>query len=131
MEMNVIGIGVMLQTEAGTYLLQERDHKARLNPGRIAPFGGGIWENENTFDCAKRELLEELVLDIEIEKLQDIGLFRSRNESGTYIQMFLARNIDKSALKLQEGKRIVELGLDEALENTLVTDFTKEVLKTL
>ena len=129
--MKVIGIGVMLRTEAGTYLLQERDHNTNLSPGCIAPFGGGIEENETVLECAKRELLEELVLDLEIEKLEDIGLFASRHEPGIYIQMFLVRTIDKSTLRLQEGKSIAELSLEEALENALVTDFTKEVLRTL
>ncbi len=129
--MKVIGIGVILQTEAGTYLLQERDHNTSLNPGRIAPFGGGIEGSENVLECARRELFEELALDLELKKLEDIGLFASRHEPGIYIQMFLARNIDKSILRLQEGKSIAELNLKEALENALVTDFTKEVLRTL
>jgi len=56
---NIIGIGVMLQTSDGTYLLQERDNNARLHPGRIAPFGGGIENEEDIFQCAKRETTTE------------------------------------------------------------------------
>lgn len=129
--MKVTGIGVMLQTEAGTYLLQERDHNTNVNPGRIGPFGGGLEEGEDIYECAKRELFEELVLDLDITKLVDIGAFAGRIEPGVYIQMFLAKDIDKSTLRLQEGKSIVELSFEEALQNDVVTDFTKEVLRTL
>lgn len=129
--MKVIGVGVMLQTEAGTYLLQERDHDTSLNPGRIAPFGGGLDGAENVLECARRELLEELALDLDMEKLEDIGLFASHHEPDIYIQMFQARSISKSILNLQEGKSIAELTIEEALENPVVTDFTKEVLRAL
>ncbi len=129
--MKVIGIGVLLQTASGTYLLQERDSNTNASPGRIAPFGGGLDDGENVYECAQRELREELKLELENERFNDIGLFASRNEPGTYIQMFLAKGIDKSTLKLQEGKSIVELHFEDALEDEQVTDFTKEVLRTL
>lgn len=129
--MKVIGIGVMLQTESGTYLLQERDHNTSVNPGRIAPFGGGLDKGEDVYECALRELREELALELESEKLNDIGLFASRHEPGVYVQMFLVKGINKSILQLREGKSIVELHLKDALQDDMVTDFAKEVLRTL
>lgn len=129
--MKVIGIGVMLQTGSGTYLLQERDHNTNVNPGRVAPFGGGLDGGEDVYECAKRELREELMIEIESEKLNDIGLFASRHEPGIYIQMFLAKDIEKANLSLQEGKSIVDLPREGALKDDRVTDFTKEVLRAL
>jgi 8-oxo-dGTP pyrophosphatase MutT (NUDIX family) len=129
--MKVIGIGVLLQTPSSTFLFQERDNKAALHPGRIAAFGGGIEEGEDIVDCAKRELFEELNISVDSRNLEPLGLFESHHEPGVFIQMFLSKEIDKSVLKLQEGKSIVELSLHEALEHNLVTDFTKEVLWSL
>ncbi len=129
--MKVIGIGVLLQTNRGTYLFQERDNDTTRHPGQIAAFGGGIEGDEDVYECAVRELAEELSINITKKNLQDIGLFESHHEPGIFIQMFLSNGIDPSTLRLHEGKNIVELSIIDALRNILVTDFTKEVLKSL
>lgn len=127
--MEVIGIGVILQTDADTYLLQERDYNTDVNPGRITPFGGGLEDGEDVHECAKRELLEELELTIDTSRLEDLGVFASRNEPDIHIHMFLVKGVEKSKLILHEGKSIVESSLHDALADERVTDFTKEVLK--
>ena len=129
--MKTIGTGIVLKTESGTYLLQERDYNTPNNPGRIAVFGGGIEGEESVLDCAKRELFEELVLDIDTESLEDIGLFPSEREDEIQFQLFLLRDIDRSILNLREGRSIVEFSKEEALESERVTDFTKQVLRSL
>lgn len=125
----VIGIGVILQTLQNTYLFQERDNNTHLQPGRIAAFGGGIEHGENIYECALREMYEELKLTLDANQLESIGEFESHNESNMYIQMFLTKNVDSSKLTLQEGRRIRDLSLEEALQDEKVTDFTKEVLE--
>lgn len=127
----VIGIGVMLQTSTGTYLLQERDNNAARHPGRVAPFGGGIENEEDALQCARREMFEELNLNLDTANLATIQLFESRHEPEVFIQMFLAKGIEKSKLVLKEGRAIVEMTKEEAIENENVTDFTKEVLNLL
>ena len=127
----VIGAGVLLQSVSGTYLFQERDHNTSINPGRVTAFGGGIESGESIYECAKRELYEELELSLDIGELESIGLFESDFEDGIYIHMFVAKEIDGSKLVLHEGESIVELSLEEALGHEKVTDFTKDVLRTL
>lgn len=127
----VIGIGVILQTPEGTYLLQERDHNAEVHPGRIAPFGGGMEAGEDALQCAKREMLEELHLILDTCTLETIKVFESRNKPDAHIHMFLAKDIEKSDLTLSEGLSIVEMTKGEALANNKVTDFTKEVMNLL
>jgi len=129
--MKTIGVGVILKTKAGTYLLQERDYNTRLHPGRIAPFGGALDSGEDAYEGARRELYEELALTLNKSRLEEIGPFSSYHKPETYIQMFLVKDIDKNILRLQEGKSIVEMSLEEALESENVTDFTKEVLRSL
>ena len=124
----IIGAGVILQTPHNTYLFQERDHNTVVHPGKIAPFGGGIENEENAQMCAKREIFEELHLHINIEQLISIQLFEIPNQQGEYIHMFLLKDVNKDALILAEGKAIVELSKEEALVHENVTGFTKLVL---
>lgn len=110
-------------------MFQERDKDIQRNPGMIAPFGGGILAGENVVDGAKRELLEEL--NLSADDLKKIGVFESHYRPGEYIQLFLIEGVDPAGLKLSEGRDIVELSFEEALSNGKVTDFTKEVLRSL
>jgi len=101
----VIGIGVILQTSASTLLLQERDSNTKLNPGRIAAFGGGIENNETVLECAMREIYEELNFKLKPDQLESIGDFESRHRPNVYIHLFLVRNIDSYTVTLQEGRK--------------------------
>src|SRR3989339_1320492 len=131
MKKNIVGIGVLLETPTETFLFQERDKNLKRNPGRIAPFGGGMDLNEGPLQCAIRELSEELELEIQKEDLLEIGVFESHYTKQTFIQIYLLKNIVSDNLTLHEGESIVELSLEDALQNELVTDFTKEVLRSL
>jgi len=126
---NITGIGVLLQTPTGSLLFQERDKNIKRNPGKIAPFGGGIETGETTIECAIRELDEELDLKVTEQDLQKIGDFESHFTPGSYIQMFLVKNVQPENISLHEGKSIKNLNVDEALKHSEVTDFTKEVLR--
>jgi len=127
--LNITGIGVLLQTPTGSFLFQERDKNIKRNPGKIAPFGGGIEVGETPIECAIRELDEELDLKIVDQDLQKIGDFESHFTPGSYIQMFLVKNVQPENISLHEGKSIKNLTVDEALQHSEVTDFTKEVLR--
>jgi len=129
MKKNIVGIGVLLKTPAGTFLFQKRDRNLKRNPGRIAPFGGGMDLNEDPVECAIRELSEELELKVQKEDLIEAGVFESHYTKHTFIQIYLLKNIVSDNLTLHEGESIVELSLEDALQNELVTDFTKEVLR--
>lgn len=125
---NIIGVGVLLQTPSGTYLFQERDNNTKLHPNKIAAFGGGIENNEDVYQCAMREMLEELSLHLDATDLNEVGIFEAGNTPKTYIQMFLVKEIDPLSLQLQEGRGIIELSLEDALRHEKVTDWTKAVL---
>jgi 8-oxo-dGTP pyrophosphatase MutT (NUDIX family) len=123
-----IGIGVLLVTSLNTFLFQERDKNTQRNPGKIAPFGGGLDVGEDVFDCAIRELQEELGAHVSKQDLMEIGDFESHFTPGTYIKMFVVKNVNPSNLNLREGKSIREMTMGEALQHSEVTGFTKEVL---
>ncbi len=128
---SIVGTGILLRAPNGKYLLQERDIDLERNPGRIAPFGGGVEGEENVLECAVRELKEELELETHSSDLQAIGSFESHYRPGTFIQLYLLDRVDPAGLVLREGQNIVELSLSDALQNDEVTDFTKEVLRSL
>lgn len=127
----LIGIGVMLQTQKGTYLFQERDDTAKMHPGRITPFGGGVEAGEDALQCAIREMSEELHLTLDSQNLESIKVCESRYTPDAHIHVFLAKNIKKSELILNEGKGVVEMTKDQAIADSNVTDFTKEILNLL
>lgn len=127
----VAGIGVMLRTSEGRYLLQKRDANTKKNPEMIAPFGGGLEKGESVVECAIREMKEELSLKLTAGDLKFIGEFESRNTPGSFLAMFVADNVDPSSLSLHEGESVVELDGARALTDKNVTEFTKSVLKTI
>jgi len=65
------GTGVIVRDNMGTYLLIQRDDSKE-----IGLVGGGFEGDELAYDCAKRELLEEVGIDIDEygAELRYIGL---------------------------------------------------------
>ena len=70
---------LLLRNAEGKFLLQMRDN----NPGIYSPlqwdfFGGGVEEGEEIVQAAKRELLEELGIDANIEDFIPVGHIEHR-----------------------------------------------------
>ena len=128
---NIIGTGVILKTRNDTYLLQERDDEAPLHPGVIACFGGGIEGDETVADCAIREMQEELDLILNKEDLILLNSYKVPKKGDLFVQMYMVEGIVKESLTLMEGKNIIEFSFEEAINHEKVTDFTKEVLKSI
>jgi 8-oxo-dGTP pyrophosphatase MutT (NUDIX family) len=130
-ESKVIGTGAILRSSEGRYFFQKRDEHAPVCPSRIAPFGGGIEAGESDLACIVRELREELSLEVDENNLIHIDYFESDNTPGVYLSLFLLDGVVFEDMVLHEGEGIASLTLKEALENELVTDFTKRVLGVL
>jgi 8-oxo-dGTP diphosphatase len=59
------GVGVILYTDDGKVLLQQRDNKPSIKyPGYWVIFGGGVEENETPEQAIRREMVEELGLKL-------------------------------------------------------------------
>jgi leucyl-tRNA synthetase len=130
---NVIGIGAMIETKDGKFLFQRRDKNTDRNPGMLAFFGGGIEDvdNKDTKETLKREIKEELNLQIKDGNFSLMNKIGSINSPGKFLDIFYVKNVDEENMKLGEGEAIEKLDLAEALKKDDVTQFTKEVIKYL
>ena len=61
-----VGIGAVIVNDEGKYLLTKRGGKAKNEKGKWEVPGGGIEFGENMHDAIKREVMEELGIEIEI-----------------------------------------------------------------
>ncbi len=60
-------VSILPVNERGEVLLQQRDHAPGiLYPGHWTIFGGAVEEDETTDEAIRRELLEELELDLPV-----------------------------------------------------------------
>ncbi len=127
---NVIGIGALIETKDGKFLFQRRDNKTDRNPGMLAFFGGGIDGSENTEETLKREIKEELNIEIKNDFVL-LNKLESHNFPGKFLDIFYVRNIDEENIKLGEGEAIEKYSLTEALNRDDVTPFTKNAIRYL
>ncbi|MDD5043645.1 MAG: class I tRNA ligase family protein [Patescibacteria group bacterium] len=127
---NIVGVGAMIEIRGGKFLFQRRDKNTDRNPGMLAFFGGGIENNEDTEEALKREIKEELNLEVK-DNFVLLNKLESHNFPGKYLDIFYVKNIDEKNIKLSEGDAIKKLDLSEALARTDVTPFTKNVIKYL
>jgi len=121
------GVGALIKLKNGVFIFQKRDFKTTRNPGMIAPFGGGKNSGESSFAALKRELKEELNININSSDARFLGQFKS-HVSSNLIDMFYVSKIVGRGLKVSEGAGLVQLSLGEALKNAKVTKYTKEVI---
>ncbi len=68
----LIGVPVIIQNSQGEILLGKRDNKAPFYPNTWGLPGGMMEYNELPEETAKREVKEELGIDIDIKKKLDI-----------------------------------------------------------
>jgi len=125
---NVIGIGAMIEVKDGKFLFQRRDKNTDRNPGMLSFFGGGIENDESTIKTLKREMKEELNLDI-IDNYVLLNKLETQKFPGKYLDIYYIDNINEQKIKLGEGEAVERLKLSEALNRDDVTLFTKRVIK--
>jgi 8-oxo-dGTP pyrophosphatase MutT (NUDIX family) len=121
-------VGAIILVEGDGYLLQLRDSKPEIwYPGRWGLFGGSIEPGEDPFDALKRELREELELEIASADFFaridfDIGGLRLPRFYRDYYVVSITRGVE-AQLVLHEGAAKRLFSGEEMLEEPNVTPY--------
>jgi 8-oxo-dGTP pyrophosphatase MutT (NUDIX family) len=122
--------GVLLLDCKGRFILQRRDNKLGIaNPGKLTTFGGSALDNENSMQCAIREIKEEVNLllsenDLKL-LLQRIEHFDDKEVDCT---IYLCRNIDINILCLREGEAIEYILPNQKMNDLNLSCLCKNVI---
>ena len=124
------GAGIILLSNNKSVLLQHRDKNNRWNQDSWSEFGGQIEKKEIPEKAARRELKEELGIDI-----KDLKFFKKYNlkrVKGVYEQFVFIALVDSpiEVLKKQqkEGNDLAFF-TEKEINNLKMADYTKRILK--
>ena len=114
----------------GVFLFQLRNNDKKINPGKVGFFGGTIEEREAVQETLRRELMEELELDVD-KAISDNSFIIRSPVTESYVWVQHLKNVDRSSLRLHEGEEILELTLEEVASHKLVTPIVKEIAESM
>jgi len=124
------GAGVILIANDGTILLQYRDKDSRWNQDSWSEFGGQIEEGETPEEAVKRELKEEL--GIELADLKFFKKYELQRQKEIYEQFVFTASLNcpLESLKKQqkEGKDLAFFNCEE-IKNLKMAGYTREILE--
>jgi len=128
-----ISAHALLVTKEGKIILQQRDNILGIvNPGLISMFGGTIKAKDNLEQGLRRELLEELELNIDNYTVEKLGTFLKTKEMDGLdwvINVWVVKNVDLENLKIHEGKGFVCDYPAELLKLDKLTRITRLVIQ--
>ena len=124
------GAGIILITNDGMILLQHRDKDNRWNQDSWSEFGGQIEEGEIPEEAVKRELKEEL--GIELVDLKFFKKYELQRKKGIYEQFVFTASLNYPLERLKkqqkEGKDLALFDYEE-IKNLKIADYTREILE--
>ena len=124
-------VGALLIAESGEVILQKRDiNKNIVNPGKITLFGGSVEEGEGIEGALKREIKEEL--NINIGSFKYFGMYQKNiNSHGEDCDcyVYLVPDIDIKEIRVSEGRGYTLISVDNYLLNKDYSLITQSILK--
>ena len=121
-------VGALLVDTNGKLIAQQRDDKPGItNPGMVSLFGGTSHEGESPIETLRRELEEELELEVNSNNLL---LQTIKHENGTNVacSIYIVTGVDAEKLKLHEGAGFA-VGTPEDLLSRSVTGVTQQAIE--
>ena len=121
-------VGALLVDTNGKLIAQQRDDKPGItNPGMVSLFGGTSHEGESPIETLRRELQEELELEVNSSNLL---LQTVKHENGTNVacSIYIVTGVDAEKLKLHEGAGFAT-GTPEELLSRPVTAVTQQAIE--
>ena len=122
-------VGALLVDTNGKLIAQQRDDKPEItNPGMVSLFGGTSHEGESPIETLRRELQEELELEVSSNNLL---LQTVKHENGTNVacSIYIVTGVDAEKLELHEGAGFA-MGTPEELLSRPVTAVTQQAIET-
>lgn len=95
-------VAVILKNSDGWYYMQKRTPDASKNPNKITFFGGGVEEGEDSETAAKRELTEELELEIDLTAVDAVSINKDLFSKTGTVYLFSAK-VGTEIVKCHEG----------------------------
>ncbi|MEK7583733.1 MAG: NUDIX domain-containing protein [Patescibacteria group bacterium] len=93
-------------------LLQKRDHKTDVNPGKWGFFGGTREGDETPLGCFLRELKEELNIDVAEGSVTPLRQYLNTERSTHRYVYYIETDMPKSEMRLGEGEDFDWISLD-------------------
>ena len=124
------GAGIILIANDGTILLQHRDENNRWNQDSWSEFGGQIEKGETPEEAIKREMKEEL--EIELADLKFFKKYKLQRKKGTYEQFVFTALLNyplESLKKQQKEGNDLALFAHEEIKHLKTANYTKEILE--
>lgn len=124
------GAGVILIANDGKILLQYRDKNSRWNQDSWSEFGGQIEEGETPEEAIKRELKEEL--GIELIGLKFFKKYKLQRKKGIYEQFVFTAQLNyplENLKKRQKEGKDLALFTFEKIKNLKMADYTRKILE--
>ena len=125
--------GVLLIAPDGRVIMQKRDNKPGItNPGKVTTFVGSVEAGDTPEEAAAREIKEELSLDLTAKSISLFKVFNKRKEThgeDSTCYIYLAKDIDVSAIEVKEGQGYVQISRDDDLEKLNLSVLTAEILR--
>ena len=121
-------VGALLVDTNGKLIAQQRDDKPGItNPGMVSLFGGTSHEGESPIETLRRELQEELELEVSSNNLL---LQTVKYENGTNVacSIYIVTGVDAEKLELHEGAGFA-MGTPEELLSRPVTAVTQQAIE--
>jgi len=128
-----VGAHALLVNRDGKVILQQRDNNPGIvNPGLIAMFGGSLKAGDTLKSGLKRELEEELELNIESYDVKEVCvLYKTKEIDGQDYEahIFVVKPVDERLLRVHEGSGFVCDYPDNMVKNDKLTRITKLALE--
>ena len=116
------GVVVFIWHEEHLLLILRDDFPWIQGPGLWAPVSGTIEDNESPFDCAKREINEEVGVSVEASQIKFIGKESLGNRFHYYYRLAIKNN----EIRLTEGQEYKFIQIEKLHEKKLFSTIHKE-----
>ena len=121
-------VGALLVDTNGKLIAQQRDDKPGItNPGMVSLFGGTSHEGEPPTETLRRELQEELELEVNSSNLL-LQTVKCENGTNVACSIYIVTGVDAEKLKLHEGAGFAT-GTPEELLSRPVTGVTQQAIE--